>query len=100
MLNVSKDSLLSFTQELFGAKIIDRNTKISVNSKGGKQGADALLDLIGTKVKMYPNYLQEVLELMEKNENLCPIVKKIKDEYEGEEIVISLIWIRYNYLYM
>ena len=90
MLNVSKDSLLSFTQELFGAKIIDRNTKISVTRTGGKEGAGILLDHIEIKVEQNPDCLHVVLELMENDEYLCHIVKKIKGEYEGEEILDML----------
>ena len=91
VLNVSKDSLLSFTLQLFAVNIIDRDTKISVNRTGGKEGADTLLDHIEVKIEQNPDCLQVVLQLMENHEYLCNIVKKIKGEYEGEEIVINLI---------
>ena len=91
VLNVSKDSLLSFTQKLFAMNIIDRDTKISVTRTGGKEGVGILLDHIEMKVEQNPDYLLVVLELMENDEYLCHIVKNIKGEYEGEEIVISLI---------
>ena len=90
VLNVIKDSLLSFTQELFAVNIINRDTKISVIRIGGKEGADILLDHIEMKVEQNPDCLQVVLKLMENDEYLRHIVKKIKGEYEGEEIVISL----------
>ena len=90
VLNVSKDSLLSFTQKLFAVNIINRDTKISVTRIEGEEGADTLLDHIEIKVEQNPDCLQVVLELMENDEYLRHIVKKIKDEYEGEEIVISL----------
>ena len=91
VLNVSKDSLLSFTQKLFSKNIIDRDTKICVTRTGGKEGAGILLDHIEMKVEQNPDCLHEVLKLMENDEYLRHIVKKIKGEYEGEEIVISLI---------
>ena len=87
VLNVSKDSLLSFTQKLFAVNIIDRDTKISVTRTGGKEGASILLDHIEMKVEQNPDCLHVVLEIMENNEYLRHIVKKIK----GEKIVISLI---------
>ena len=87
VLNVSKDSLLSFTQKLFAVKIIDRDTKISVTRTGGKEGAGILLDHIEMKVEQNPDCLHLVLEIMENDEYLRHIVKKIK----GEKIVISLI---------
>ena len=90
VLNVSKDSLLSFTQKLFAVNIIDRNTKISVTRTGGKEGAGILLDHIEIKVEQNPDCLHVVLELMENDEYLCHIVKKIKGEYEGEEILDML----------
>ena len=95
MLNVSKDSLQSFTQKLFSKNIIYRDTKISVTRKCSKEGADTLLDHIEMVIEQNPDCLHVVLELMENDEYLRHIVKKIKDEYEGEEIVISLIIITY-----
>ena len=89
VLNVSKDSLLSFTQKLFAVNIINRDTKISVTRTGGKEGAGILLDHIEMKVEQNPDCLQVVLKLMKNDEYLRHIVK-IKDEYQGEEIVISL----------
>ena len=91
VLNVSKDSLLSFTQKLFAVNIIDRDTKISVTRTGDKEGACILLDHIEMKVEQNPDCLHVVLELMENDEYLRHIVKKIKNEYEGEEIVINVI---------
>ena len=91
MINVSKDSLQSFTQKLFSKNIIDRDTKISVTRKGSKEGADTLLDHIEMLIEQNPDCLHVVLELMEDDEYLRHIVTKIMGEYEGEEIVISLI---------
>ena len=91
VLNVSKDSLLSFTQKLFAVNIINRDTKISVTRTGGKEGADILLDhiemKIEQKIEQNPDCLHVVLEIMENDEYLRHIVKKIK----GEKIVLSLI---------
>ena len=87
MLNVSKDSLLSFTLQLFAAKIISKDTRICVTRTGGKEGAGILLDHIEMKVEQNPDCLHEVLKLMENDEYLCHIVKKIK----GEEIDINYI---------
>ena len=87
VLNVSKDSLLSFTQKLFAVNIINRDTKISVTRTGGKEGAGILLDHIEMKVEQNPDCLHVVLKLMENDEYLRHIVRKIKGEYEGEEIV-------------
>ena len=86
VLNVSKDSLLSFTQKLFAVNIINRDTKISVTRIGGKEGAGILLDHIEMKVEQNPDCLQVVLKLMENDEYLRHIVKKIKGEYEGSPI--------------
>ena len=85
VLNVSEYSLLLFTQKLFARNIINRDTKISVTRTGGKEGAGILLDHIEIKVEQNPDCLHVVLELMENDEYLLHIVKKIKDEYEGEE---------------
>ena len=92
VLNVSKDSLLSFTVQLFAEKIISKDTRICVTRTGGKKGAGILLDHIEMKVEQNPDCLHVVLKLMNCNEYLCHIVKKIQDKYEGEKIVISLVY--------
>ena len=61
-------------------------------------GADSLLDHIQMMVGQNPDFLNVVLKLMENNEYLCHIAKKIRGEIEGENII--LYWIHYNQLYM
>ena len=78
MLNVSKDTLQSFAQKLFGVEIINKATKISVTRAGGIEGADDLLNHIEMKVDQNPDCLHVVLELMENDEYLHHIVKKIR----------------------
>ena len=78
VLNVSKESLQSFAQKLFGEEIINKETKISVIRTGGTEGADELLNHIELKVEQNPDYLHVVLELMENDEYLRDIVKKIR----------------------
>ena len=97
-LNVSEDSLQSFTLNLFGAGIIGKDTKISVIRTGGKKGADTLLDHINLKVEHNPDCLHVVLELMEKDEYLSHIAKKIKGEIEDEEILITTIQSLQSYI--
>ena len=62
-----------------------------VTRAGGKEGASVLLDHIEMKVEQNPDCLQVVLKLMENDEYLRHIVRKITGEYKGEEIVINLI---------
>ena len=85
--------MLSFAQKLYACHIISSDTKISVTRKGGRKGADSLLDHI-IIVEQNADCLHVVLKLMEDNEYLCHIAKKIKGEIEGEEIV--LYWICNN----
>ena len=90
-LNVCAETLKSFTGMLFQRKIIDRQTRISVDRQGGLAGAGVPLDHIDMKVDQRPKLLYVVLEEMASEENLRHIVKKIKGESdsEDEEIVPS-----------
>ena len=83
MLNVSKESLQSFAQKLFGVKIINKATKISVIRTGGTEGADELLNHIELKVEQNPDCLDVVLKIMKNDEYLCHIVKKMNGETHG-----------------
>ena len=88
-MNITKTSLQSYAQNLFAKKIIDQDTKIFVTRTGGNEGADILLDHIEMKVKLNPDCLHVLLELMENDEYLCHIAKMIKGEIEGEEIPVT-----------
>ena len=84
-LNVSTETLKSFTGKMFQRKIIDRQTRISVDRQGGLAGASVLLDHIDMKVTQKPKLLYVVLEEMESEETLRHIVKKIKGESDSED---------------
>ena len=60
--------------------MIDQDTKILVTRAGDREGADKLLDHIEMKVKLNPDCWHILLELMENDEYLCHVAKKIKGE--------------------
>ena len=84
-LNICAETLKSFTGKMFQRKIIDRQTRISVDRQGGLAGASVLLDHIDMKVSQRPKLLYVVLEEMESEETLRHIVKKIKGESDSED---------------
>ena len=67
-MSVSRHTLISLTEMLYSKHVIDRPTKISVISKGGYEGADALLDHVEMKVESKPRILPTVLEAMKEHE--------------------------------
>ena len=84
-MNISPETLKSFTGKLFAKKIIDQQTRLSVDRTGGQDGASTLLDHVGMKVEQKPKLLNVVLEVMESEENLRYIVKEIKGESDSED---------------
>ena len=88
VLSVSKPTLISLTGKLFAKHIIDRPTKTSVISKGGYEGADALLDHVEMKVESNPHILPTILKAMKEHESLVDIVEQMEN-WEGEEMLIS-----------
>ena len=86
MLIVNKSHLQQFAEKLYAKNVIDKATKILVTRE---EGANYLLDYITLKVQQNPPYLRVVLELMENDEYLCDIVKKMKSKSEEEKIIKS-----------
>ena len=84
-LNISPEMLKSFSGKLFTKRIIDQTTRLSVDRTGGQSGASILLDHIAMKVEQSPKLLNVVLEIMESEDNLRDIVKKIKGESDSED---------------
>ena len=84
-LNISPEMLKSFSGKLFTKRIIDQTTRLSVDRTGGQSGASTLLDHIAMKVEQSPKLLNVVLGVMESEDNLRDIVKKIKGESDSED---------------
>ena len=84
-MNISPETLKSFAGKLFTKRIIDQQTRLSVDRTGGQSGASTLLDHIEMKVEQSPKFLNVVLGIMESEANLRDIVKKIKGESDSED---------------
>ena len=59
-------------------RIIDQHTKIHVCCVKGFEGADILMDHVETKVDQNPECLDVVLQIMEKHESLCNVVRRMR----------------------
>ena len=86
-LNVSPETLKSFSGKLFSKGIIDTTTRLSVDRTGGQSGTRTLLDYIEMRVEQKPKLLNVVLELMESEDNLCDVAKEIKGEGDKEYVI-------------
>ena len=78
ILNTSESTLLSLSSELYTRRIIDQHTKINVRRVKGFEGADILMDHVETKVDQNHECLDVVLQIMEKQESLCNLVRRMR----------------------
>ena len=86
MLDTFEPTLLRFAGKAYSERIIDMPTRREIQHKMGYRGAATLLDIIEWKVKVYPDLIITVLEIMEELEYLKSIAKHMRDEvYQIEE---------------
>ena len=78
ILNTSESTLLSLASGFYTRRIIDQNAKIDVRRVKGFEGADILMDHVETKVDQNHECLEVVLQIMEKHESLCNVVRRMR----------------------
>ena len=78
ILNTSESTLLSLASGFYTRRIIDQNAKINVRRVKGFEGADILMDHVETKVDQNHECLEVVLQIMEKHESLCNVVRRMR----------------------
>ena len=80
ILDASPSTLESFTGALYQKGIVNGNTKREVFRLMGYKGADTLLDYILLRVEYNPRLIEDIIEVMRKEEALDVIVAKLKAE--------------------
>ena len=78
ILNTSESTLLLLASGFYTRRIIDQHTKIDVRRVKGFEGADILMDYVEMNVDQNPECLDVVLQIMEKHESLCNLVRRMR----------------------
>ena len=80
ILDASPPTLESFTGALYQKEIVDGNTKREVFRLMGYKGADTLLDYMLLRVESNARFIEDIIEVMRKEEALDVIVTKLEAE--------------------
>ena len=94
ILNISETTLLSLARKLYTRRIIDKPTELKVRRIKGSEGADILMENVEMKIEQNHEYLLIVLQIMEKQEYLHDVVKRMR-ENEGITYITPCIPILY-----
>ena len=79
-LNTSEPALLSLNCELYSHRIIDQSTMFEVNREKGFKGANIFMDYVEMNVEQNHDYLDKLLQIIEKQECLHDVVMRMKKE--------------------